>query len=627
MKKIYLSGFCALLLSGTFAQSPGGVSTGLTLWLKADASSTLTSSDSLDSWQYSNNAKVFNATVSRPLVVPNQFNFLPGVSFFGNQYMDGPTLAGAPITAGKDDYAVFAVWTSNSSASIQRIWSQNGFAFGNNNGTSLWLYNGQWGDQAEIGPSFVTGMGRNYTIGAPYISQMNLLAQNDNDLELIDQGNLTAPTVLSTSPGNAIATRALAADYNRLGIRTYPSSEAFIGSLGELIVYNNSVDAGANRNKIFSYLSLKYGIPLGTDLIASDGSTIWNSAVNPYNNAVFGIGRDNTSGLLVTQSNSASTGNGSGGGQSGAANVVLSNPSALTTDLNFLTVGNDNGATTESTTGAPASMSILGRKWKAQHVGNVGTVNLSIDYTGVTTQGTLGNPNNFRLLVDASGTGDFTAGTITRYTPASFSGNIVNYTGVTLSNGAVFTFGSSATPLPVNWVSFTATPSNSDIVLKWTVTNNQQASGYVIEQSTDGVHFETIGQLANNPQVVSYSFTYSQATPGTHYFRILETDLDGQAIYSKTVAASIKASPFKIVLLGNPLQTNNVELRVTAAAASKAYFELWSLSGVKVVSVDRVLSVGVNSVSVPVGNLAAGSYILKLRAGDDVLNQQVIKCK
>jgi hypothetical protein len=626
MKKIYLSGFCALLLSGTFAQSPGGVSTGLTLWLKADASSTLTSSDSLDSWQYSNSAKVFNATVSRPLVVPNQFNFLPGVSFFGNQYMDGPTLAGAPLPAGKDDYAVFSVWTSNSNAGIQRVWSQNGFVFGNNNGTSVWLYSGQWGDQAEIGPSFVTGMGRNYTVGAPYITQMNLLAQNDNDLELIDQGNLTSPTVLSTAPGAAVATRALAADYNRLGLRTYPTSEAFIGTLGELIVYNTSVNAGADRNKIFSYLSLKYGIPLGTDLIASDGSTIWNSALNPYNNAVFGIGRDNTSGLLVTQSNSASTGNGSGGGQSGSGNVVLSNPSALATDLNFLTIGNDNGALTESTTGAPASMSILGRKWKAAHVGNVGTVDVSIDYTGIIPQGTLGNPNNFRLLVDAGGTGDFT-GTPTRYAPASFSGNIVNYTGVTLSDGAVFTFGSSATPLPVNWVSFTATPTNSDIALNWTVANNQQASGYVVEHSTDGIHFETAGQVANDPHVVSYSYTYSQAAPGTHYFRILETDLDGQAIYSKTIAASIKASPFKIVLLGNPLQTSSVELRVTAATASKAYFELWSLSGVKVISVDKPLSVGVNSVSIPVDNLAAGSYVLKLRAGDAVLNQQVIKCK
>jgi hypothetical protein len=48
---------------------------------------------------------------------------------------------------------------------------------------------------------------------------------------------------------------------------------------------------------------------------------------------------------------------------------------------------------------------------------------------------------------------------------------------------------------------------------------------------------------------------------------------------------------------------------------------------VKVVSVDKPLSAGVNSVSVPVDNLAAGSYILKLRAGDAVLNQQVIKCK
>jgi hypothetical protein len=32
-------------------------------------------------------------------------------------------------------------------------------------------------------------------------------------------------------------------------------------------------------------------------------------------------------------------------------------------------------------------------------------------------------------------------------------------------------------------------------------------------------------------------------------------------------------------------------------------------------------------VSIPVDNLSAGSYILKLRAGDAVLNQQVVKYK
>jgi len=82
--------FFTLDMSVSFAQSPGGVSPGLTLWLKADAFGTLSSTDSLNSWQYSNNSNVFTATTSRPILQSNAFNFSPGVAFFSNQFMDGP---------------------------------------------------------------------------------------------------------------------------------------------------------------------------------------------------------------------------------------------------------------------------------------------------------------------------------------------------------------------------------------------------------------------------------------------------------------------------------------------------------------------------------------------------------
>ena len=91
-----------------------------------------------------------------------------------------------------------------------------------------------------------------------------------------------------------------------------PTEEPFIGNLAELIVYNNSVNAGASRNQIFSYLSMKYGIPIGISLLSSAGGTIWDAVANStYNNAVFGLALDNTSGLSVSESNSAGTGSGS----------------------------------------------------------------------------------------------------------------------------------------------------------------------------------------------------------------------------------------------------------------------------------------------------------------------------
>ena len=638
MSKFYLLALGLLAFEFTHAQAPGGVSSGLSLWLKADASSTLSSTDSLNTWTYANNgSNQFSAvTNQRPIVLNSVINFLPAVFFNGAQLMDGPTAAttGAPLVVGAQAYSVFAVWVPSSTSSPERVWSQFGFTQGQNNGVSLWLYNNagstEYGDQAEIPPTYLTGMGLPYTVGTPYISEMNLLSQDNNDLELTDQTNFaTGPLVLSTSPGNATTVRFVSADYNRLGARTNPTDEVFTGSLAELMVYTSPTSAGPSKNQIFSYLSLKYGIPIGTNLVASDGSTIWNATTNAtYNHQVFGLGMDNTSGLLVTQSNSSASGSGSGAGQSASGNVVLSTPSSLTTDKNFLTVGNDAGTLSESTTGAPTTpsgLSILGRNWKVAHVGNVGTVSVSIDYTGIMTQGTLGDPSNFRMLVDQTGTANY-SGAPTTYVPASFSGNVVQYSGVTLNDGVTFTFGSTATPLPVNWVSFTGNVSNNnDIGLNWTVANNAQAQSYTVQHSIDGVSFTNVGKVANEVGVTAYSFDYPGAAAGAHYFRILETDLGGATIYSTTITLNVKAADLSIRVMSNPIQTNSVALEVTAINQVNADFELWTMGGVKVADLQQTITPGVSTVNLPTSNLPAGSYILKAMAGDTKLTQTVIK--
>src|ERR1700722_8827323 len=157
MKKIYLltTGLCFSI--AVMAQSPGGVNSGfLSLWLRADAAGTLSSTDSLNSWTYFNNSNVFTSVPTNRTIVQNStFNFSPSVFFNGAQEMDGPTgpgapTSGAPITAGNPAYAIFAVWSSNvSSSTPQRAWSQRSTG-SNGDGGALWIFNGEYGDQDEI---------------------------------------------------------------------------------------------------------------------------------------------------------------------------------------------------------------------------------------------------------------------------------------------------------------------------------------------------------------------------------------------------------------------------------------------------------------------------------------------
>jgi hypothetical protein len=675
MKNFYVSLLTFLLAGVLRAQSPGGVSTNLSLWLKADNTSTLSpTTGSLNSWTYSNNSNQFTATVgTQPTVVANAFNFLPAINFSGSQLMVGPSgpgATGAPIPAGSLAYSIFAVWSSPQpvGSANMRVWVQrpNSNAGDNNfDGTSLWLYPSggtasvpfntaipTYGDQPEISP-YVTGVTSapayntgilTYAPNTPYISQLNLLNQNTNDLELMDQTNYgTGPGVTSTDPaGNATVNRVLVDAANLLGARsTTAGDEPFVGNLAELVVYSGPV-SGVARNQVFSYLSLKYGIPLNGSYVSSAGTTTWDAVANAsygfnsanYNHFVFGVGLDNTSGLNTTQSNSLSTGSGSGSGQSGLGNIVLANPRPMA-DQSFMLVGSDNAGFAETASNVPvvaAGSQRLTTQWLVQNTGTIGVVDLSFDFTGITTTGTVGTSTDFRLVLDNDGDGDFTTGTQTYCQPSYWVGNVANFSHVTLTSSSkivmmMISKASAGTPLPVNWVSFTAKASGTDVDLNWQVSANQNAKVYEVQRSSDGTNFTTIGEVANQADLQSYDFVDANAGSGTHYYRILEVDLDGKSIYSKIVSVNLSAADFTIRVLNNPVVASNTEaqLELSSAEGGNVQLEVWTLAAIRVGAFQQAISAGTSTVRVPLTGLAAGTYVVKVQVNGTKRVLQVVK--
>lgn len=631
-RKFYLLVLCLFLAQFVMAQAPGGVSTNLTMWMKTTFGTSV-GGGLLNSWTYANDGtKSFTTSAGTvPTFSTNAINFNPAVVFTQTQFMDGPIGANAPITAGNDAYTAFVVWSSTINNNFQRLWEQRSTCGACNDAFAISTWNNSnYGDETGTNP-FQFGMPQPYAINVWHISQINLKAQATGDLEILDETNYPTPLTVNTDQSgtpNGAALRTLSNTVNRIGLN-YDGASGLGGSIAEIIVYNSNIDAGASRDKIFSYLSLKYGVTLNHDLVASGGATPWSSATNTgYLNGVFGIGNDLASGLLISQSNSSTSGNGDGTGISGKGNVILSNPS-LTTDQSFLYVGNNGGALTESTTGAPTGFSglqILARKWKAQHTGNVGTVNVSMDYTGLSHQGTLADPTTFLMVVDPTGAGDFQATTPTTYVGSSTSANAVIFSGVTLPTGAVFTFGSSSTTLPVVWRSFTASiTGKDDITLNWTIDENQNAKVYEVEHSLNGTDFTKIGEVLNSASVKSYSFDYPSAAAGTHYFRVHEVDLDGKYIYSKIISATVQTASVSLRLFSNPVNTGTVDMEIVSAASAKAVFSLLSSSGTRLLVRQQQLQSGSNRYQLPIGNVAAGNYILEVRIGSSILHQNIIK--
>ncbi|HEU4471296.1 MAG TPA: hypothetical protein VFR58_09445 [Flavisolibacter sp.] len=625
----------SLLLSVFFvqtinAQTPGGVNTSLKLWIRAGSGTNLTGT-LVNSWTYVNdNTKTFTGTgTQRPTLTANLINFNPAVTFNSAQWMDGPTGANAPIPASDDDYTVFGVWQSNIVNDFQRIWVQRTTLNTNNDALAFSTWNdGRYGDETGSFP-FDHTIPRPYTAGAWNISQLNLLNQATADLEIIDDRNIsTGITTATTDPAgtNGAALRNLGATVNRLGAN-HDNAQPLNGSIAELVVYDRPIN-GTERARLFSYFALKYGIPIKTNIVSSNGTVVWDATANStYNNAVFGLALDNTSGLSVTSSNSIETGSGNGVGKTGQANIVLSNPSALTTDQTFLLIGHDNASLTQTTTNIPpvaAGSQRLARQWKVQSTGSAGSVSLAIHLNGLTVTGT--NPTDFRLMVDLDGNGDFTTGTVFYYTPVSYAGNVLTFNNVPLANNNVFALVTSATastPLPVTWTSFTAKVVDKKIQLDWSVENNDDAKHYEIEHSLDKINFTQVGIVNNQAGVVKYSFIYPNLTGGRHHFRIRQVDLDGKAVYSKLV--SIKESDINIRVINNPVRNGRAEVEIAAYKAGTVTLELRSLSGATVISLQQKINPGVSRVSLPISGAASGQYILTVHSADMKLTERILK--
>ncbi len=242
------------------------------------------------------------------------------------------------------------------------------------------------------------------------------------------------------------------------------------------------------------------------------------------------------------------------------------------------------------------------RNWKVANTNTVGPVNLSFDFTGLTVTGTIGTPGDFRLMVNTAGDPTFATGTTAFYGP-SFTGNVATFSNTKLPDQAVFAILSNAaagTPLPVIFVSFMAQPAGNNVDLNWVVGDNSQASSYEINQSTDGVHFTSIGEVANVADQQAYSFVQMNAGPGQHYYQVLETDLDGKAMYSNIVSATIAAGDFSVTVLNNPATGNtDAQLQINATTPGTALIELWTTGGARISLQQQAIGTGVNTVSIP----------------------------
>lgn len=330
-------------IQGSGSTAPGGVTADLKIWLKANAGLGYTNGQSVSLWQDQGNAT--NATVPAVGLEPTYYdnstknvNFNPVVDFDNNYNTAGEdygysdtnrtTLVGTSGYYTQDMFIVVIpdVTASSSLASMDVFCGDKDVSTDERDGSGIGYgaYSIRFADEAIsycVGTSPSSGStpisSRGYGIAHTSTSV------NYDNVAIINSKNNS----VSSPTANVLLYNANDIGNTEVGLPQFANindsrfwlgrSEAYKGSFDgrvcEVITYSSKksdADLTQERNRIQSYLAIKYGITLGTngtsqDYVDSSGTVIWDQSVNSgYNYDIAGIGLDNASELNQKQSRS-----------------------------------------------------------------------------------------------------------------------------------------------------------------------------------------------------------------------------------------------------------------------------------------------------------------------------------
>ena len=610
--------------------SPGGVSTGLLLWLKANLGII---GDPLNVWVdiSENNYHATNFTGSgRPTVSSDSVNFNPGVNFddaSSGQYLELDTYVDSIMLKDNTFFIVSSnvkeadpdilLYSSSSSG------GRNGFG---NDGSNLFefhlhrnagLSSGIYiQDSSSIDNQVNFNSSLALPQNTPFITS-NFYKAGDS-VGLAGNGDpfLTETTVHgdNVSPSHLFIGKHFDANENRY----------LDGDITEIIAYNTHNLSQSDRNKIESYLAIKYGVTLDEnrassstnfDYVSSSGTTIWpgttDASYQPYHHDVAGIGRDDPSGLLQLQSKSANDDSGTGD----TTYVTIA-----TTSLEngrFLVWGNDGAAMENENNTEFDNVSVsarLNREWRVEQIGVLANLSVTFDVSTVSGPSGVGSSdlNQMRLMLDADG--DFSTGA-SYYSPTST--DAVNKT-VTFSNvdftsdGEYFTLGSTEEgSLPIKLISFDATVTNeNEVNLTWSTAQEINNSFFTIERSKDGRAFEEIAFLdgaGNSNEILDYHYLDREPLIGKSYYRLKQTDFNGQFAYSGIEKVEVYAEgSFEMKLSPNPTHPG-AKLDVLYKAGTDGDINLVIYSYTGATLLERTVSVRTGDNSIEVNTDVFGS--------------------
>ncbi|MDR6160107.1 hypothetical protein QF023_003623 [Chryseobacterium sp. SLBN-27] len=376
-----------------FATSPGGV-LGTTSWFRSDADVTLNGS-TVSAWRNqslnTNLTQLSQVTATRQPAYSNTgWNFNPSITYDGSSDILENTMPSILNILNATNNEVFGA-LSITGGSASRVY----FQISDNGSTNPRLSLENTTAQFPTSANNISNTALSQTSSLPSIINFS---SGSGNLSYAINGSTPATGTFSGSIGTGPLPRYMLGGFNASG-----SYSNFIsGNINEVVTFDKTLTT-TERQRVQSYLALKYGQTLAHNYLNSSGTVTWDITTNiGYNNNIAGIARDDASALNQKQSQSVNSGLQPVIGNVNITDTNANNNNNFTADLSALVWGSDTGSTGFSTSFAFGGLtSRMTRIWRVQETGTLGTVKVAIPVSQIT-----GSFTQLNLVVSADATFD-----------------------------------------------------------------------------------------------------------------------------------------------------------------------------------------------------------------------------
>lgn len=199
--------------------------------------------------------------------------------------------------------------------------------------------------------------------------------------------------------------------------------------------------------------------------------------------------------------------------------------------------------------------------------------------------------------------------------PVPAVAEVVNPACAYFNNGCV----PPTTVLPVNLFSFNVECINNIAKIKWSTASETNSDYFTIEKSTDAIDWnviKTVPAAGYSNTIMNYSYTDDDAADDKYYYRLKQTDFDGNFEYFEPIAVSCDDENSNYVSLYPNPANNQVICSVYSSEETSLSVEIANYLGQKIYTSTIAIGNGFNTIPLNVSQYQSGIYYVVVRSAN-----------